>query len=70
MTTDMEPKVHPFFETNTCSWQYVVACPERKEAAIIDPVLNYDPANFVITTESAGELMECAPKNYMQSLYC
>ncbi|KAK4865768.1 hypothetical protein LT330_009201 [Penicillium expansum] len=53
MTTDMEPKVHPFFETNTCSWQYVVACPERKEAAIIDPVLNYDPANFVITTESA-----------------
>ncbi|KAJ5807332.1 hypothetical protein N7447_010788 [Penicillium robsamsonii] len=53
----MQPKVHPFFEHKTCSWQYVVACPQRKEAAIIDPVLNYDPENFIITSESADELI-------------
>ncbi|CAI7659259.1 unnamed protein product [Penicillium glandicola] len=63
MAKGMEPKVHPFFESKTCSWQYVVACPERKEAAIIDPVLNYDPANFLITPESAEQLIQCVLKN-------
>lgn len=62
MTNEMEPKVHPFFESKTCSWQYVVACPKTKEAAIIDPVLNYDHGNFIITSESADELIECVLK--------
>ncbi|KAJ5706031.1 hypothetical protein N7536_001720 [Penicillium majusculum] len=63
MANNMEPRVHPFFESETCSWQYVVACPERKEAAIIDPVLDYNPENFLITSESADELIECVLKN-------
>lgn len=63
MANNMEPRVHPFFESKTCSRQYVVACPERKEAAIIDPVLDYNPENFLITSESADELIECVLKN-------
>ncbi|KAJ5872216.1 uncharacterized protein N7529_004569 [Penicillium soppii] len=56
----MEPIVHTIFEPKTCSWQYVVACPKEKEAAIIDPVLDFQPSLFRITTESADALIDCA----------
>ncbi|KAJ5355946.1 hypothetical protein N7517_010555 [Penicillium concentricum] len=59
----MQSKVHSFLEPSTSSWQYVIACPETKEAAIIDPVLNYDPGNFFITSESADRLIDCVVKN-------
>ncbi|CAG8927610.1 unnamed protein product [Penicillium salamii] len=59
----MEPTVHPIFEAKTCSWQYVVACPNTKEAAIIDPVLNFEPSLFRITTESADAMIDCIMKH-------
>lgn len=59
----MEPIVHSIFEAKTCSWQYVVACPHTKEAAIIDPVLNFEPELFRVTTESADALMDCIIKH-------
>lgn len=59
----MEPIIHSIFEGKTCSWQYVVACPKTKEAAIIDPVLNFEPALFRITTESADTLIACIIKH-------
>ncbi|KAI2733398.1 hypothetical protein CBS147332_413 [Penicillium roqueforti] len=63
MANTVEPRVHPFFEPKTCSWQYLVACPETKEAAIIDPVLDYDTVNFAITSESADQIIDYAMKN-------
>ncbi|EAQ87221.1 hypothetical protein CHGG_03840 [Chaetomium globosum CBS 148.51] len=53
----MEPIVHTVFEPQTSTWQYVVADPSTKAAAIIDPVLNFDPARNAISTKSADDLL-------------
>lgn len=57
-----EPTVHELFEPVTGSWQYLVADPTSSSVAIIDPVLNYDAAKGVISTESADELIEIVAK--------
>ncbi|KAK6858707.1 hypothetical protein PG995_005271 [Apiospora arundinis] len=53
-----EPAVHELFEPVTGSWQYVVGDPATSSAIIIDPVLNYDAAQGVISTESADALLK------------
>ncbi|KAL2356379.1 metallo-beta-lactamase superfamily protein [Cryomyces antarcticus] len=52
------PTVHTCFEAKTGTWQYIVADPERREAVIIDSVLDFDPATSNITTDSADKLLE------------
>lgn len=54
----MEPIVHTIHETVTGTWQYVVACPETKNAVIIDPVLDLDLAGHKITTSSADQILQ------------
>ncbi|KAJ5729226.1 uncharacterized protein N7483_003734 [Penicillium malachiteum] len=54
----MDPIIHPVFEPTTCSWQYVVACPITRACVIIDPVLDFDLAQFRVTTESAESLLD------------
>jgi glyoxylase-like metal-dependent hydrolase (beta-lactamase superfamily II) len=51
------PVVTGFFEKRTSSVQYVVADPQTKRCAIIDPVLNFDPTTGKTTTKSADELL-------------
>lgn len=51
------PEVKGFFEKRTCSVQYVVSDPETTRAAIIDPVLDFDPKSGATSTESADELL-------------
>jgi glyoxylase-like metal-dependent hydrolase (beta-lactamase superfamily II) len=51
------PVVKGFFEKRTSSVQYVVADPETKHAAIIDPVLDFDPKSGATATCSADELL-------------
>jgi glyoxylase-like metal-dependent hydrolase (beta-lactamase superfamily II) len=51
------PVVKGFFEKRTCSVQYVVADPQTKRAAIIDPVLDFDPNSGDTDTVSADELL-------------
>lgn len=53
----VEPIIHPVFETGTSTFQYIVADPETKSAAIIDPVLDYDNCTRTITTSSADALL-------------
>ncbi|KAB8220925.1 beta-lactamase-like protein [Aspergillus novoparasiticus] len=53
----MEPTVHPIFEKQTSTWQYIVACPETREAVIIDPVLDYSQEQLTINTTSADSLL-------------
>lgn len=52
-----EPKVHALFESETESWQYVVADPETKTGVIIDPVLNYEPGTATVGTGSADAIL-------------
>lgn len=61
----MQPIVHPVFEKKTSTWQYIVACPSTKHAAIIDPVLDFDPASAAVSTQSADQLLSVASsQNY------
>ncbi|OOQ90604.1 metallo-beta-lactamase superfamily protein [Penicillium brasilianum] len=59
----MEPIIHPIFEKQTGTWQYIVACPNTRQAVIIDPVLNLSLSEFKITTTSADELLAVAAAN-------
>lgn len=59
----MEPIVHPVFEKQTGTWQYIVACPQTHQAVVIDPVLNLDLGELRISTASADELLAVAASN-------
>ena len=37
----IKPRVHAVFDPETCTVSYVVACPETRACAIIDPVLDF-----------------------------
>jgi glyoxylase-like metal-dependent hydrolase (beta-lactamase superfamily II) len=52
------PLVAGFFERRTSSVQYVVADPETKYCAIIDPVFDFDPKSGATATHSADVLLE------------
>ncbi|CAO2657784.1 Nn.00g039100.m01.CDS01 [Neocucurbitaria sp. VM-36] len=61
----LEPIVHSSYETQTGTWQYIVADPSTLKAVIIDSVLDYDPATQVISTPTADSLLSLiAEKNY------
>ncbi|MEM7439726.1 MAG: MBL fold metallo-hydrolase [Pseudomonadota bacterium] len=51
------PNVAAFYERASGSWQYVVWCPATRKAAIIDPVLDFDPAASATWTYHADELL-------------
>jgi len=51
------PIIHNVSESRTGSWQYVVADPSTSTAAIIDPVLDYDPATGIVATRTADALL-------------
>jgi glyoxylase-like metal-dependent hydrolase (beta-lactamase superfamily II) len=51
------PAVAAFFDKRTYSVQYVVADPETKHCAIIDPVLDFEPKSGATATHSADALL-------------
>lgn len=51
------PHVKAFFDEPTFTVSYVVSDPETKHAAIIDPVLNYDPASGRTSTNSSDAVI-------------
>lgn len=53
----VRPLVKGFYEKRTGSIQYVVADPQSKHCAIIDPVLDFDPKSGATATASADELL-------------
>ncbi len=54
----MSPHVRAFYDRSTGSLQYVFHCPETRQAAIVDPVWNYDPAAGAVTTQSVDEILD------------
>jgi glyoxylase-like metal-dependent hydrolase (beta-lactamase superfamily II) len=58
MPTQSHPVVAAFFEPRTFSIQYVVADPDTKRCAIIDPVLDYDEKSGSVATRSADAILE------------
>ena len=55
--------VHPFFDSDTCSYSYAVVSPKSRTCAIIDAVLNYDLSTGKSTTTSADDLIEFVEAN-------
>ena len=60
VTPPTEPIIHSVFEKTTGTWQYLIADPSTLSAAIIDPVLDYDPVTQVISTCTADTLLAMA----------
>ncbi|MCB9687289.1 MAG: MBL fold metallo-hydrolase [Alphaproteobacteria bacterium] len=50
-------EVRAFFEPRTSTLTYVVWDPETRDAVVIDPVLDYDPAAVKIETVSAEQVL-------------
>ncbi|MBB4002212.1 MAG: MBL fold metallo-hydrolase [Aurantimonas endophytica] len=51
------PDIWGFYEEDTGSIQYVCADPATRKAALIDIVLNFNPAEARVSTESADEIL-------------
>ena len=49
--------IKAFFDTDTFTVTYLVADPETSKAAIIDPVLDFDPATGKLHTRSADAVL-------------
>jgi glyoxylase-like metal-dependent hydrolase (beta-lactamase superfamily II) len=60
-----KPNIHAFFDEPTNTVSYLVACQETREAAVIDPVLDYDHKSGKGSSQSADRLLQKAEdENY------
>jgi glyoxylase-like metal-dependent hydrolase (beta-lactamase superfamily II) len=53
----MRPDVQPFFDPATSTASYLVADPATRAAAIIDPVLDFEPRRATVSTGSADAIL-------------
>jgi glyoxylase-like metal-dependent hydrolase (beta-lactamase superfamily II) len=54
----MTPKVQAFFDTATSTATYLVSDPATKTAAVIDPVLDFEPKGGKLSSASADAVLE------------
>jgi glyoxylase-like metal-dependent hydrolase (beta-lactamase superfamily II) len=54
----MAPSVRPFFHADSNTWSYVVHAPGGSEAAVIDPVLDFDAKSARTSTASAQRIVD------------
>ncbi|MCX7341067.1 MAG: MBL fold metallo-hydrolase [Hyphomicrobiales bacterium] len=54
---DRKPLIHAFFDEATNTVSYLVADPVTREAAVIDPVLDYDPNAGEVDTRSVEAIL-------------
>ena len=59
----MYADIQHFFDENTNTFSYVVSDPVTLQCAIIDSVLDYDPASATTTTTHADEIIAYINKN-------
>ena len=59
----MHADIQHFFDENTNTFSYVVSDPVTRQCAIIDSVLDYDPASATTTTTHADEIIAYINKN-------
>jgi glyoxylase-like metal-dependent hydrolase (beta-lactamase superfamily II) len=56
----INPVIQAFFDEPTKTVSYLVACPETRKAAVVDPVLDYDHKSGKATTTSADAMLRAA----------
>jgi hypothetical protein len=64
----MGARIIPFFEKVTETFSYLVIDPRTQAAAIIDPVLDYDPAAGRIRTHSADAIAKMVQAEGLQAM--
>jgi len=55
-----KPIIRAFFDEPTNTVSYIVADPATKQAAVIDPVLDYDPGSSQVDTRSVDAMLRMA----------
>jgi len=55
-----QPTIHAFFDEATNTVSYIVADPATNQAAVIDPVLDYDPNSGEVDTRSVDAVLLAA----------
>lgn len=58
-------EVKTFFDPVTFTAQHVVSDSQSRQAVIIDPVLDFNPASGAITTESADAILQYGQENQL-----
>ncbi|MGA0162774.1 MAG: MBL fold metallo-hydrolase [Bdellovibrionota bacterium] len=61
--------IKAFFDHDTSTLTYVVSDPATKEAAIIDPVLDYDPMASRVTKDSLKTVIQYVQESNLKPLY-
>ncbi|BBB64613.1 MBL fold metallo-hydrolase [Undibacterium sp. YM2] len=62
----MNPTVQSYFDTQTCTATHIVFDAPGGQAAVIDPVLNYEPKSGRTTTKSADQVLAFLATNNLQ----
>lgn len=65
----MRAEVRAYFDPATYTYSYIVVDPESKRAAIIDSVLDFDPASGKVSTRSADHLVDYVNREGLQVEY-
>ena len=63
------PTIQTFFDPATATATYLVSDPTSKAAAIIDPVLDFEPKGARVTTTSADKVLAAAREQGLQLRY-
>ena len=63
MSKQNTPLIKAFFYLDTNTVSYVVSDPETRHAAIIDSVMDYDPASGSITSTGADKIVQYVKEN-------
>lgn len=61
-----EPTIHAFFDEPTHTVSYLVADPATKQAAVVDPVLDYDHKSGKATVKSADAILARAAEENLK----
>jgi glyoxylase-like metal-dependent hydrolase (beta-lactamase superfamily II) len=65
----MQPLVRTFFDHATSTASHLVHDPATKAAAIIDPVLDFEPKSARLSTRSADQILEAVQKEGLDLKY-
>jgi glyoxylase-like metal-dependent hydrolase (beta-lactamase superfamily II) len=65
----MRPNVQTFFDTATSTASYLVSDPVTKTAAIIDPVLDFEPKAARLSTASADAVLAAVAEQGLHLIY-
>jgi glyoxylase-like metal-dependent hydrolase (beta-lactamase superfamily II) len=65
----MRPRVQAFFDHATSTATYLVSDPATKAAAVIDPVLDFEPKAAKLSTRSADEILDAIADQGLSLIY-